>query len=456
MYDPFDSLSPLDFRYWDETLAEYLSEAAFIRYKLKVEVALVKTLNRAGLCSLAVVEEIAAAAAKLTPAEIYAEEKVTRHDVRALVNCLQREVSYEARPYVHMLATSYDIVDTANAMRYRDFVTEALVPMLLNLESVLIKLTHREADTLQIGRTHGQHAIPVTFGFFLAGFVSRLGQNILALQELADRLTGKFSGAVGAYNSTRLFFSDPEAFEFDVLNELDLEPAEHSTQINPPESLIRLFGEIILTAGILANLADDLRHLQRTEIGEVGEVFGFSQVGSSTMPQKRNPISFENIKSSWKIVVPRFTTLLLDQISEHQRDLTNSASSRTYGEIAAYVYASTQRMTQVLDKLQVDHANLEKNLQLQGDLILAEPLYLLLASLGHPNAHEAVRVLTLEAQERQQTLLQTLQQYPELAAYLTRMTPQQRQIFIEPSQYVGIAGKKARRIAHRWQTRLNL
>src|SRR5262249_45260386 len=155
-----------------------------------------------------------------------------------------------------------------------------------------------------------------------------------------------------------------------------------------------------ITAGILANLSDDMRNLQRTEIAEVGEEFEARQVGSSTMPQKRNPINFENAKSCWKIVAPRIVTLFMDQISEHQRDLTNSASARTYGEVIAYVVATTKRLTRTMGKLTVDRANLEKNLNMQKGMIVAEPLYIILAALGHPDAHEKVRTLTLEAQRR--------------------------------------------------------
>src|SRR5262249_29305451 len=153
---------------------------------------------------------------------------------------------------------------------------------------------------------------------------------------------GKFAGAVGAYNASSLFFPDPEAFEVDVLKEMGLRPAEQSSQVTPNEPVVRLLAEITIACGIMANLADDMRHLQRTEIGEIGEEFEAAQVGSSTMPQKRNPINFENAKSLWKIIVPRVTTAFMDQISEHQRDLTNSASARTYGETILYAVSMAE------------------------------------------------------------------------------------------------------------------
>ncbi len=454
--DQFDSLSPVDYRYWDEEVAKYLSENGFTRYKLLVELALVKVLHRRGICSEAVVKEVEAACGQVNTAEVYEEEDRIRHDIRALVNCICAKVSDASKPYVHMTATSFDIIDTANAGRYYGVVTHVLIPSLKKLEEVLITIALREAETVQIGRTHGQHAVPITFGFAVASYVSRIGDCILTLDALADELPGKFSGAVGAYNASSLFFDDPEAFEAEVLAELGLTPAEHSTQIVPPEALTRLLCEVTIAAGILANLSDDMRHLQRTEIGEVGEEFEATQVGSSTMPQKRNPINFENVKSLWKVVISRITTVFLDQISEHQRDLTNSASARTYGEVVAYVVSSAKRLTRTMQKLSVDRANLERNLAMQQGMVLAEPLYIILAALGHPDAHEKVRTLTLQAERQTRPLEEVVVGDAEIQPYLEKMTPYQRQILSNPSLYTGIAAKKAKTVAERWKQKLGL
>ncbi|MFA4846535.1 MAG: lyase family protein [Patescibacteria group bacterium] len=454
--DQFDSLSPVDYRYWDEEVAEYLSENGFTRFKLRVELALVRVLSRRGICPEAVVKEVETACGQVTTEEVYEEEDRVRHDIRALVNCVRAKVSEAARPFVHMTATSYDIIDPANAARYKEVVEKVLIPSLTKLEGVLIDITLREAETVQIGRTHGQHAVPITFGFALAEYVSRLGGSIEALKTRAQELLGKFSGAVGGYNASSLFFDDPESFEAEVLAELELTPAEHSTQIVPPEALTRLLCEITITAGILANLSDDMRNLQRTEIGEVGEEFEAAQVGSSSMPQKRNPINFENAKSCWKIVMPRIITVFLDQISDHQRDLTNSASARTYGEIIAYVVSTAKRLTRTMRKLAVDHASLKRNLAMQQGLVIAEPLYLILAAQGHPDAHEKVRLLTLQAQREARPLEELALGDAELGDYFAKMTPHQRQILSNPSLYTGIAAKKARSVAKRWKQKLGL
>lgn len=448
--DVYQSISPIDYRYWDETAANYLSENAFTRYKCRVEMALATVLHKRGLCSEAVFREVKEACASVTCEEVYAEENRVKHDIRALVNCIQAKVSEDAKRFVHMTATSFDISDTANAMRFKTFVQCQLAPAIYRLVEVLSEIACREANTLQIGRTHGQHAVPITFGFAMAGYVSRLGQAVENIVRAMDGLVGKFSGAVGAYNASSLLFEDPAQFEVEVLAELGLKPADHSTQIVQPEPLIRLLFECTLAAGIMANLADDMRNLQRTEIGEVEEAFGKDQVGSSTMPQKRNPINFENVKSCWKIIAPRMQTILMDQISEHQRDLTNSASARTYGETFAYILEMTTRMTRTMGKLQVDEKNLSRNLASQGDHILVEPLYILLAAKGHPDAHEVVRKVVQAAREGGRPVHQAIREDRELASYLSDLTSDQAAILLDPAKYTGIAAKRALVVALQW------
>lgn len=154
--------------------------------------------------------------------------------------------------------------------------------------------------------------------------------------------------------------------------------------------------------------------------------------------------------------MPRIITVFLDQISEHQRDLTNSASARTYGEIVAYAVSMAKRMTRVMRKLAVDPANLERNLAMSKGLIVAEPLYIILAALGHPDAHEKVRRLTLLAQSEKRPLEEIALADSELTPYIKRMTPRQREILGNPALYTGIAARKARKVALRWKQKLEL
>ena len=458
--DIFANLSPLDHRYYAsnpelfEELADYLSENALVHYELLVEAALVKTLARRGLCSAGIAEEIARACVEVSPEEVYEEEERTQHNIRALVNCIQRRASTGARPFVHLTATSVDIMDTANALRLRQVAEKVVLPRAAGLLRILIDLARRERETLQIGRTHGQHAVPITFGFAMAQYVARLGDRIEAVAAAVGRLRGKMAGAVGAYNASALFFPDPEVFEAETLAELGLEPAPISTQIVPPEPVLDYLHALVSTLGVLANLADDLRHLQRTEIGEVAEAFGAAQVGSSTMPHKRNPWNFEHVKSLWKEFTPRIITHYLDQISEHQRDLTNSASSRFIPEIVAGLTAALDRLIKVLPRLLVDRERMQANFDLTRETIIAEPLYLLLAYLGEEKAHETVRLLTLEAESEGTTLRRLLADHPERFPFLEKMTEEQRRLLIEPEKYTGRAAAKVDQVCTHWENRL--
>lgn len=456
----FLNLSPLDHRYYASNqslfteLSDFFSENAYIRYELKVEAALARVLAKRGLCSQAIADEITKACNQVEPEEVYLEEEITKHNIRALVNCIQRRVSDEAKPFVHFTATSVDIMDTATAMRFKEATEKVVLPKALELEKILIDIARREKNTLQVGRTHGQHAVPVTFGFAMAEYVSRFGSRIELIKQTAQNLRGKIAGAVGAYNASSLFFDDPFEFETEVLWELGLKPSEYSNQIVAPEYLTDYIHAVISAFGVLANLADDIRNLQRTEIGEVGEAFEATQVGSSTMPHKRNPWNFEHVKSMWKEFMPRMITIYADQISEHQRDLTNSASGRFVPEIVVGFVAAVDRLTRVLRKLVVDRERMERNFEFTKEMVIAEPLYILLASMGHPNAHEAVRLLTLESQKTGKTLRELLVERAELLSYLEKLTPNQREVLENPAKYIGQAPKKTEKICDNWTKRL--
>jgi adenylosuccinate lyase len=294
----------------------------------------------------------------------------------------------------------------------------------------------------------------VTFGFAMAEYVSRLGDRLEMLRLAARRLPGKLSGAVGAYNALSLVADDPRALERRFLSSLALHSAPVSTQIVPPEGWSDLAHACITALGVMANLADDMRQLQRSEIGEVSEFFGPEQVGSSTMPHKRNPVSFENVKSIWKAIAPRILTTYMDQISEHQRDLTNSASQRFLGEILAATTYAAGRLASSLEGMRVDRDKLKANLAGSRGVIAAEPLYVLLAKYGHPDAHEAVRRLTLEAERASRSLLEVATLDNDLREYLKGFTPDERRILERPEEYRGLATQVARDVAAGWRERL--
>ena len=461
MEDPsvFQNISPLDHRYFLANrelfgrLRSALSETATVEYCKRAELALLRAhveLNLDGSNDL--MKAIDGASDSIDAAEVYEEEEKTKHNIRALVNVLKRKLPPKLSPYVHLGATSVDILDTAFSMRIRDAVRGVVLPLLIDLVELLIRRAEEEKETPQIGRTHGQHAVPITFGFALAEYVARLGSSVVELEKRSGDLRGKLSGAVGAYNATSLITSDPEGLERRYLDLLGLKAADISTQMVPPEHLLRLLTEINTSFGIIANLADDLRHLQRSEIDEVRENFDKDQVGSSTMPQKRNPWNCEHVKSLWKAFSPRVVTFFMDQISEHQRDLSNSASSRFAVEFIAGFAAATERMRQIVEGLAINRKKMLETLAAGGGTVLAEPAYILLALAGESESHEVIRSITLEAERTGPSFLTVLKSKPETWNIIhkeirSRIGAEADVFFSKPEHYRGLAVERTMRVS---------
>jgi len=369
---------------------------------------------------------------------------------------MKRYIPESLNHLVHMGTTSVDILDTAQALRLRDCVRKALLPKAILLEKQLCRWAKEAADIPQIGRTHGQFAVPITLGYTFAEYVSRFGKSLTALEEKSRGLAGKIAGAVGAYNATSLIYADPEAFEAYTLSLLDLTPSEHSTQMVEPEYLLRMLLEINVAFGILANLADDLRHLQRSEIDEVREYFAADQVGSSTMPQKRNPWNAEHVKSLWKAFAPRVMTFFMDQISEHQRDLSNSASGRFVSDYLSGFALAVSRMTKILEGLTMRPEGLEGNLQRGGAGVLAEAAYILLSTEGEKDGHEIIRRLTLKAEQEKLPFLEVLKSEKSVWERLEKALEKvglndAEAFFADPRNYKGKAASKACTLAERWE-----
>lgn len=462
----FENISCIDHRYSlseakaFEGLSKYISEEASVQSFAKCEAALVKAhLKVRGQLDDKKAAALDQAAANIDPEEVYKEEEKTKHNIRALVNVLKTKVPADLGPLVHLGATSVDILDTALSCRMRDVTQNVVLPELKELEKNLCAIAEREADTPQVGRTHGQHAVPITFGWSIAEFVSRLGKSILRIEELSKQLKGKLAGPVGSYNGPSMIVQDPEELEKTYLGFLDLEPSEYSNQLVEPEYLLRLLLEMNVAFGIIANLADDLRNLQRSEIGEVFEYFASTQVGSSTMPQKRNPWNSEHVKSLWKAMCPRVITFYMDQISEHQRDLTNSASQRFIADYVAGFTMAVARMNSVVSGLQADRESMKRNLDNAGGKVkggvLAEPAYILLGEAGVNDGHEVIRKITLECEQSGKTFFEVLKThtdaYAKITAQLEKLGVEDPQnFFANPERYHGLAAKKSKRLAQKY------
>ena len=463
----FENITCIDHRYsLSEAevfngLSKYISEEASIRSCAKCEAALVKShLKLRGKLTDEIAQNLDKVASEIDPAEVYAEEEKTKHNIRALVNVMKTKVSAEIGPLVHLGATSVDILDTALSCRMRDVTKNVVLPELKKLEKHLCAIADRDAEVPQVGRTHGQHAVPITFGWSIAEFVSRLGKSILRIEELSNQLVGKLAGPVGSYNGPSMIVKDPEELERVYVEFLGLSASEYSNQLVEPEYLLRLLLEMNVAFGIIANLSDDLRNLQRSVIGEVFEYFASTQVGSSTMPQKRNPWNSEHVKSLWKAMCPRVITFYMDQISEHQRDLTNSASQRFMADYVAGFTMAVARMNSVVSGLQADKETMARNLENAGGKVkggvLAEPAYILLGEAGINDGHEVIRKITLEAEKSGKTFFEVLKTHKEafekITAQLEKLGVENPENFFEhPANYCGLAAKKSRRLAKKYE-----
>jgi|TARA_B100001029_G_scaffold175980_1_gene178226 adenylosuccinate lyase len=459
----FEAVSPLDFRYYGATetvmdrLKPYVSESAYVKYQAKVEAALVRTLANHGVCSSEIADQVESAVNQVTAEEVYEEQAKIRHNIRSLVNVIRRKIAPSARPYVHLFATSADILDTATALRFKELTEKVILPNLVGFVQQLIELARTHAETVQIGRTHGQHAEPITFGYSLALYVSRLGNRIELIDQAAKNLRGQFSGAVGAFNGLSMVFDNPEKLETDLLSLLGLKASDThtSTQCVEPEFISDLAYAISSTYTILANFSDDMRHLYRTEIGEVGRKYDPNLVGSSTMPHKVNPEAFENVKSLWKAFIPRMQTIFMDSILEHQRDLTNSASSRFLTELFTAFDYSIYRLSRALTELDVKSDQMLQNLQLSAGNTIAEPIYLLLAYYGFPDAYDHTRKLVSQVHDQGATLTDLLWSDSNLRPFLNQLTETQRQTLQDSTRYIGASVELTHKTCDEWEKKIS-
>jgi len=324
-------------------------------------------------------------------------EKEIKHDIMSVVKAFA-EVCGPSGAYIHLGATSYDTVDTARALQLKDAV-DIIRRKLDDLEFVLIKAARRYKNTIMIGRTHGQHALPITFGLKLSVWMREISRHIQRLNECKKRLiVGKMSGAVGTQAGL-----GPNALKIQELTmeKLGIEADEVSTQIVQRDRHAELVCALALIACTLDKFATEIRELQRTEIAEVFEPFEEKrQVGSSTMPHKRNPELCERICGLAKIVRGLVVPALENIPTWHERDLTQSSSERFILPEACILTDYMLHLTiSIISNLRVDEERMERNLILTEGQTMSEAVMMALARKGmsRQEAHELVRRLTIKS-----------------------------------------------------------
>ena len=411
--------SPLDTRY-KETLPEALSEEAWLLAQIEVEREWLLELQERKIVSEKMSRsDFDKACDSITAEEIAEIEKTTQHATRALVetiiNRLKKAGFAENARWVHVGLTSFDTVDTAQRVRLKSYIENDFVPEINKLKDVLRGLTKKYARTPQVGRTHGQWAVPSYMGLLFAECLDRLHKQEERMLRSWAELTGQASGAVGGYQASSLLVDNPVELEETFLKRLGLKRSLSSTQILPPEDVLNLAHEIFVMSGIVAKLANDLRHLARSEIAEIAEGMAPGQVGSSTMPQKRNPWNFEHVCSLHKVLQSRYLLLQTDLITEHQRDLTNSASGRFYSEAFATAFLMFARMNKVLPNIEIFEENLKRNLDNAGGSVFGEAMYVELTKEGQDDGHGKVREAARTSESTGKDLIAVLHESGQLS-----------------------------------------
>ncbi|MBQ9537199.1 MAG: adenylosuccinate lyase [Desulfovibrionaceae bacterium] len=387
---------------------------------LQVELAVCASWAELGKIPPAALEVIQQKAAINVP-RILEIEAETRHDVIAFLTSLEEVVGPMAR-YIHLGCTSSDIVDTANALLFQQ-AGKLILADLDQILQTLSDLAHKYQGTLCMGRTHGIHAEPTTFGLKLTGFYTEFTRHKERIvQGLEAVRVGKISGAVGTYA-----FVSPE-LEAKTMAKLDLKVDPHSTQIIQRDRYAQFFTALAILGGGIERLCVELRHLQRTEVREVEEGFAKGQKGSSAMPHKKNPISAENLCGLARLLRSNALAALENQALWHERDISHSSVERVIMPdstiIADY---SLQRLNRLLQGLVVHPDMMQVNLQRSFGLYFSQRVLTALIEAGLPRqeAYVLVQRLAMQSWQTGTSFPDLVQADPQITSKLDQETLKQ-------------------------------
>jgi adenylosuccinate lyase len=381
-------------RYTRRELGEVWSDHARFEAMRKVEVAACEEMEGPTPAELEAIR-----AATFTVEAVSERERVTDHDTAAFVDVLAASAG-EAGRWIHHGLTSSDVVDTGLALQIKA-AAELILPDSRALVSELASKAREHVHTLTVGRTHGIHAEPTTFGIKLAGFAFEAQRNLERLERaFTQAAVGGLSGAVGTYSAT-----SPE-FEARVLARLKLCVESVSTQVIPRDRHAELVQAIALAGAGLERLATEIRHLARTELSEAREPFAAGQKGSSSMPHKRNPIKTEQISGLARLLRGYASAAVEDVSLWHERDISHSSVERIVLPDATILLDHMQRrMLGVIRGLVVDAARMRENLDLTYGALFSQRLLLALVA-GGSSRDGAYRIVQRLAQQALDTRVQ--------------------------------------------------
>ena len=401
-------------RYSLAPMKEIWTEEAKLDNWLKIEVLACEAMSELGIVPAEAVEEIKANAA-FEVERVREIEKRTRHDVVAFLENLAENIGESAR-FLHFGMTSSDVLDTGLAMQMRD-AADILIVDTSHLLAELKKRALEFRDMAMIGRTHGVHAEPITFGQKLAVWAFETRRNLDRMLRARDVVSyGKISGAVGAYASL-----DPFVEEY-VCEHLGLTPAEASTQVLQRDRHAEFMSTLAICASSLDKFATEIRALQKTEVMEAEEPFREGQTGSSAMPHKRNPIICERVCGLARVIRGNAGVALQDVALWHERDISHSSAERVIlPDSTILLDYITHKFIEVLEGLVVYPLKMEEDITITQGLIFSEKILLSLVSKGVTRlyAYKTVQASAMKAARGEGTFYENLLSDPDVADVLT-------------------------------------
>ena len=342
-------------------------------------------------------------------------EREVKHDVIAFLTCVAEHVGESAR-YMHMGMTSSDVLDTALAVQMKQSAT-LILKELSAFKVVLERQAKKYKLTPTIGRSHGIHAEPLTFGLKIANWYEEVKRNINRLKRARQTIAyGQISGAVGTFACI-----DPDVEEY-VCAKLGLKPAPVSSQVIQRDRHAEFFSALAIIAGTIDKIATEIRHLQRTEVLEAEEFFSKGQKGSSAMPHKRNPIISEQMSGLARVVRANAFAAMENIPLWHERDISHSSVERVIGpDSTILIHYMLRKMTKMMDGLVVYPDNMMRNLEKTGGLIYSQSVLLALVRKGitREEAYKLVQKNAMQSWEKGKDFLMLLKKDKEISKLLS-------------------------------------
>jgi 3-carboxy-cis,cis-muconate cycloisomerase len=425
-------------------MREVWSDRAMVQRWLDVEAALARAEARLGIIPAAAADEISRKARVdlLDLDEMKQELERARHPIMPLIRCFARACEPEAAEFIHWGATTQDVLDTGLVLQLRSAHT-IVTRDLDEIRRLLGALARNHRDTVQAGRTHGQQALPITFGFKVAVWAAEVDRHLLRLAQLEPRVfLGQLGGGVGTLASIGEQGLELQALVCEDLGLAVPEIAWHTARDGVAEAVCAY----ALVGGTLAKIANEVIELQRTEVGEVEEPFHRGKVGSSTMPHKRNPSACEHVVALGRLLHAQVAPALQSLVSTHERDKRSGVAEQAILPEASCLLAGMLRATRgILAGLHVYPERMRENLELLEGRLLSEAVMLALARhIGRQRAHEVVYELCMDSAESRVPLRRLLLKDPRVNPYLGEAD---LDALLDPARYTGLAARFVDRVA---------